>query len=42
MSMVSRCHRFRGINGFIGFAVSMVSWCQWFHGVIGFVVSMVS
>ena len=47
MSMVSWFHRFCGVNGFIGFVVSMVSWfhvswCQWFHGVIGFVVSMVS
>ena len=36
MAMVSWFHKFRGVNGFIGFMVSRV------NGFIGFVVSMVS
>ena len=40
--MLSCFHRFRGVNSFIGFMKSRVSWCQWCHGFIGFVVSMVS
>ena len=39
MSMVSWFHRFRGVNGFMGFVVSMVSWFPRFGGVIGFIVS---
>ena len=39
MSMVSWCHRFRDVNGFIGLVVSMVSWFHRFRGVNGFVVS---
>ena len=36
MSMVSRFHRFQGVNGFIGFMLSMVTW---FHRFPGFMVS---
>ena len=39
MSMVSWFHRFRGVNGFMGFLVSMVSWLLRFRGVSGFMVS---
>ena len=42
MSMVSWFHRFRGVNGFIGFVVSIVSWFHRFRGVKGFMVSCVS
>ena len=41
MSMVSWFHKFRGVNGFIGFVgvvVSMVSWFRRFRGVNGFIV----
>ena len=39
MSMVSWFHRFRGVNGFIGFVVSMVSCFHRFRGFNGFMVS---
>ena len=39
MSRVSWFHRFRGVNGFIGFVVSMVSWFHRSCGVNGFMVS---
>ena len=39
MSMVSWFHRFRGVNGFIGFVVSRVSWFHRFRGANGFIVS---
>ena len=35
MSMVSWFHRFRGVNGFMGFVVSVVSWFLRFRGVNG-------
>ena len=38
MSMVSWFHRFRCVNGFIGFVVSMVSWFHRFRGVNDFMV----
>ena len=39
VSMVSWFHRFRGVNGLIGFLVSMVSWFHVFRGVNGYMVS---
>ena len=39
MSKVSWFHRFRGVNGFISFAVSLVSWFYRFRVVKGFMVS---
>ena len=35
-------YRFCGVNGFIGFVVSIVSWFHRFLGVNGFIVSCVS
>ena len=42
MSMVSWFLRFRGVNGFMCFVVSMDTWFHRFRGVIGLMVSYVS